>query len=216
MKDKAQPAVYHIQTAGTHSRPVHITPLYTLHWTSMAWSRQGKHRKSVSHRLQHPARNLAFASLPSSVLWSTLWLMLVLSGADRSFHHLGWVSQGALDNKCLLLLPGCATLLPVLRQCKRHTRDSLLSSCKDLFQSRNLMLNSVPHQSVQPEFVKILPKEQITTLATILSFKAQRPLILSKVVRVWGVPFVLKEIPAGDKIQRSQHWVTTWIRSQKF
>lgn len=160
MKDKVQSAVYHMQTAGTHGRPVHITPLYTLHWTTVPWRRQGKHRKSISHRLQYPARNLAFASVPSPVLWSTLWLMLlILSGADSSFYHLGWVSQGALDSKRLSLLPGCATLLFVLRQCKRHTRDSLPSSCNDLFQSRNLMLNSVPHQSVQPEFVKILPKE---------------------------------------------------------
>lgn len=119
--------------------------------------------------------------------------------------------------KHLSLGPACATLLSVLRQWKRCTRASLPSSCKELFQSRNITTHSVPCQSVQTEVVKILNKQCITGLATLLSFKSWslRTLTLSKAVRV-RAPFVLKEMSAGNKMQRSsQHWVTTSILSQK-
>lgn len=71
------------------------------------------------------------------------------------------VSQGALASEHLLLLPGCAALLSVLKQWNRCTRASLPSLGKELFQSRNVTTNDVPHQLVQTEVVKILNKQYI-------------------------------------------------------
>lgn len=84
--------------------------------------------------------------------------LLVLPGASRSCHCLSWVSERALASKRLLFLPACATLFSVLREWKRHTRASLPSSGKELFQPKNVTANSVPHQLIQTEAVKILNK----------------------------------------------------------
>lgn len=162
MKDKVQPVAYHVQAqaVGSHGKPVHITPPHTLCWTTTAWGRrQGKHGERDLPQTPISSQSLALASSPPLGRCSALCpRLLVLPDAARSCRCLGWVSQGAPASKRLSLLPGCATLPSILRQWKRSTRASLPSSGKELFQSRNVTTNGVPHQLIQTEVVKILNK----------------------------------------------------------
>lgn len=158
MKGKVQPVAYAWALAvGSHNRPGHITPLHILCWT---WLEEGDGETQgmefpTDSNIQPKVWHLHLRS-PSPVQHSLR--LLVSPGASRSCHCLDWASERALASKHLLFLPGCATLFSVLREWKRHTRASLPSSGKELFEPRKVTTNSVPHQLVQTEVVKILNK----------------------------------------------------------